>query len=313
MSLVKRLVAVSLATIALSALHAEPRCPGNAASLALRRIQDNLIVVRVRVNRTGPYDFLVDTGSQITTIDPVLASGLHLRIEGTTGVSGVATQSRSAFAFLDLIEAGSHSVPHSLAVIQDIAELQAADPRMRGILGENFLSRFDLLIDNRQQILCLDESTALAKAIKGEHIRLEQPHGPGDDVPFTRPTIVSVRLTTVEVAPVLLLLDSGSNAALLYAAQPRLLRDSVSRATVLKRAVNGVEQEFAVLPAQDILVGAFPLRQVSFVIPLNEVGSGPSPREDGLLPIFPRAWRRLSEVLSPHIPGPDRVRGRFLQ
>ncbi len=284
MSLVKRFVAASLATLALSALHAEPRCPGNVASLALRRIQDDLIVVRVRINRTGPYDFLVDTGSQITTIDPVLASDLHLRIDGTTGVSGVATQSRSAFAFLDLIEVGSHSVPHSLAVIQDIADLKAADPRMRGILGETFLSHFDLLIDNRRQILCLDESKTLALAVKGEHIPLEQPHGPRDDLPFTRPMIVSVRLTTADVAPVLLRLDSGSNAALLDVAQPRLLRASVSRAPVLKRVVNGVEQAFAVLPAQDILVGACPVRQMSFVIPMNEVGSGPSPREDGLLP-----------------------------
>ena len=284
MSLVKRFVAASLATLALSALHAEPRCPGNVASLALRRIQDDLVVVQVRINHTGPYDFLVDTGSQITTIDLVLASDIHLRIDGTTGVSGIATQSRSAFAFLDLIEVGSHSVPQSLAVIQDIAELKAVDPRIRGILGENFLSHFDLLIDNRQQILCLDESRTLAQAVKGEHIPLEQPHGPRDDLPFTRPMIVSVRLTTADVAPELLRLDSGSNAAILYAAQPRLLRASVSPAPVLKRVVNGVEQAFAVLPAQDILVGACPVRQMSFVIPINEVGSGPSRREDGLLP-----------------------------
>jgi hypothetical protein len=284
MSLVNRFVAASLATLALSALHAEPRCPGNLASLTLRRIQDDLIVVRVLINRTGPYDFLVDTGSQITTLDPVLASDLHLRIEGTTGVSGVATQSRSTVVFLDLIEAGSHSVPQSLAVIQDISEFKAADPRIRGILGENFLSHFDMLIDNRQQLLCLDESRALAQAIKGEHIPLEQPHGPRDDLPFTRPIIVSVRLTTADVAPMLLRLDSGSNAVVLYAAAPRLLRASVNRAPMLKRVVNGVEQAFAVLPAQDILVGVCPVRGVSFIIPMNEVGSGPSPREDGLLP-----------------------------
>jgi hypothetical protein len=36
--------------------------------------------------------------------------------------------------------------------------------------------------------------------------------------------------------------------------------------------------------ASRILVGACPVRQVSFVIPMNGVGSGPSPREDGLLP-----------------------------
>src|SRR6202034_3945204 len=168
------------ATVALSALHAEPRCPGSVASLALRRIQGDLIVIRVRINRTGPYDFLVDTGSQITTIDPVLASDLHLRIEGTTGVSGVRTQSRSAFAFLDLIEVGSHSVPQSLVIVQDIAELKEADPRLRGILGENFLARFDLLIDNRKRILCLDESSSLSQAIRSEHVPLERPHGPRD-------------------------------------------------------------------------------------------------------------------------------------
>jgi|SRR5271156_2461397 len=296
MSLVKRFVAASLATLTLSALHAEPRCPGNVATLTLRRIQNDLIVVRVLINRTGPYDFLVDTGSQITTIDPALASDLHLRSEGTMGVSGVATQSRSAFAFLDLIEVGNHSVPQSLAVIQDIAELKAADPRIRGILGENFLSRFDLLIDNRQQILCLDESRTLAQAVKGERIPLEQPYGPRDDLPFTRPMIVSVRLTTADVAPVLFRLDSGSNAALLYAV-PRLLRASVSRVPMLQRVVNGVEQAFAVLPAQDILVGACAVRQMSFVIPMNGIGGGPSPREDGLLPTaaFKRVFISYSE------------------
>jgi hypothetical protein len=298
LSLVKYFVAASLATLALSTLHAESRCPGNVTSSALRRIQDDLIVVRVLINRTGPYDFLVDTGSQITTIDPVLPSDLHLKIEGTAGVSGVATQSRSAFTLIDLIEVGSHSVQHSLAVIQNIAALKAADPHIRGILGENFLARFDLLIDNRQQILCLDESRTLAQAVKGEHIPLEQPHGPRDDMPFTRPMIVSVRLTTADVTPVLLRLDSGSNVALLYAARPRPLRASVvSRAPVLKRVVNGVEQAFAVLPAQDFLVGACPVRQVSFVIPMNEVGTGPIPREDGLLPTaaFKRVFISYSE------------------
>lgn len=307
MSLVQRFVAV-LAALTLSALHAEPRCPGNLAGSTLRRIQDDLIVVRVRINRSGPYDFLVDTGSQITTIDPVLASDLHLRIEGTTGVSGVATQSRSAFAFLDLIEVGSHSVPQSLAIVQDIAEIKEADPRLRGILGENFLARFDLLIDNRRQILCLDESRTLAQAVKGEHIPLERPYGPRDLLPFTGPMVVSVRMTTADVAPVLLRLDSGSNAALLYAAQPRLLRASVSRAPVLKRVVNGMEQAFAVLPALDILVGACPVRRVAFAIPINRVGSGPSPREDGLLPTsaFERVFISYSKSYAALDPWVDR-------
>lgn len=284
MSLVRCFVAASLAAFALLALRAEPHCPGNVARVSLRRIEDDLTVVRVLINRAGPYELLLDTGSQITTVDPSLASDLHLRVEGTTGVIGVRTQRRSIFAYLDRVEVGSHSVTHSLAIIQDIAEIKAVDHHLRGILGENFLSHFDLLIDNRRQILCLDESATLSQAVKGEHIPLEQPHGPRDGLPFTRPMIVSARLTTADEPPVLLRLDSGSNAAVLYATEPRLIRATARRAPVLKRVVNGVEQAFAVLPPQDILVGACPVKQLSFVIPMDGGGTGPGPREDGLLP-----------------------------
>lgn len=285
MSLVGGLVAASLATLTFSLLHGEARCPDDAAGSALRRMQGDLMVVRVLIDRTGPYDFLVDTGSQITTIDPVLAADLQLRIEGTTGVSGVAIQSRSAYVLLDLIAVGSHSVPHSLAVIQDIRELKAADPRIRGILGENFLARFDLLIDNRRQILCLDESRSLAQAVRGQRIPLERPQGPRDDLPFTRPMVVSVRLTADgRGRPVLLRLDSGSNTPLLYAPPPSLPTFPASPPRVLRREVNGVAQAFAVLPAQDVLVGACRLRQLSFAMPINGMGGGPKPREDGLLP-----------------------------
>jgi hypothetical protein len=307
MSFVKRFVAASLATLALSALHAEPRCPGNVDGSSLRRVGEDLLAVQVRINHTGPYDFLVDTGSQILTIDPALAASLHLKINGTTGVSGVATNSRRPFASLDLIEVGNHSVPQVLTVIEDIPALKAADPRLRGILGENFLSRFDLLIDNRQLILCLDQSSNLAQAVKSEHIPLEKPYGPRDDLPFTRPLVVSVRLATGDVAPVLLRLDSGSNAAVLYAA-PRLLRASVSRAPLLKRLVSGGSQAFAVLHGQEILVGASALRQISFVMPMNGVGSGPSPREDGLLPTaaFKRVFISYSENYAALDPWVDR-------
>lgn len=297
MPLAKYLAIASLATLVPCMLHAKPRCPGNVSSLVLRRVQDSLIVVRVQINHTGPYDFLVDTGAQIVTIDPSLATDLHLKTEGTTGVSGVATDSRSAFAYLDLIEAGSQHEPNVLAVIQDIAELKAADPHIRGILGENFLAHFDLLIDNRHEILCLDGSGTLASTITGKHIPLEQPRGTRGDLPFTRPILVAVRLNAGDVAPVLLRLDSGSNAPLLYVVPPHLLSASTRGAQLLKRRVNGVEQAFDALPARDILVGASPVRQVSFVVPMNRVGSAASPREDGLLPTiaFERVFISYSE------------------
>ena len=274
--------------VTLSVVHAEPRCPGNVASLTLRLVQGALIVVPVEINQSGPYDFIVDTGAQITTIDTTLASELRLKLQGATGVGGIATSTRSAFAYLDLLQAGTHAVANSLVVIQDLAQLKATDSRIRGILGENFLAHFDLLIDNRQRILCLDDSDALARAVKGEHIALEEPKGGNEDLPFTRPIIVSARLSGLVSGPsatsVLLRLDSGSNAPVLYDDDMRLRNTSIAGSSLLNRVVSSVEQRFAVLPPQDIRVGSHLVRQVSFVMPMNSIGSKPTLREDGLLP-----------------------------
>ena len=273
---------MSLAILVLPALYAVPRCPGNVASLTLRLVQGSLIIVPVEINHSGPYDFLVDTGAQITTVDSSLAVNLGLKAQGVTGVGGVATYARYAFANLDLLQAGTHIIPNALVVIHDLKQLKEADPRIRGILGDNFLEHFDILIDNRLHLLCLDDSHALALAIRGEHVALVEPRRTQDDLPFTRPMIVSARLPAAKAAPMLLRLDSGSNAPVLYETCPQIR--NMSRTSLLRRVVNGVDQAFAVFPAQDLELGTKYVRQVPFVVPMNSLGDGPPPREDGILP-----------------------------
>jgi hypothetical protein len=284
MSLFQCLLVASLVSQTLPAAQAEAHCPGSAASLTLRLVQRALIVVPIEINHAGPYDFVVDTGAQVTTIEPSLVAELGLKAQGTTGVGGVATYARTPYSYLGLVEAGQHSVPDAIAVLQEITQLKAADSRIRGILGANFLEHFDLLIDNGRHILCLDETGVLASTIKGEHIALAEPHGSKQDLPFTRPIIVPARFFAGDATPVLLRLDSGSNAPLLYAADTLVRSKSKGKASILKRVANGAEQSFAVLPPQDIQIGTHAVRQVSFVVPMNAIGAGPSPREDGLLP-----------------------------
>jgi hypothetical protein len=292
MSLCKCLLSASLVSLALPAAHGEAHCPGNVASLPLRVVQSSLIVVPIEINHSGPYDFVVDTGAQVSTIEPALASELRLKVEGTTGVGGVATYGRNAYAYLDLIAAGDHSVSNTIVVLQELDQLKAADSRIRGILGANFLEHFDMLIDNRQHILCLDSSGMLARAVKGEHFALAEPRGSQTDLPFTRPIVVAVRLSDLGRTSVILRLDSGSNVPLLYAADQGLRKSSANSSPLLKRVVNGVEQVFALLPPQNIEIGKGSVRQVSFVMPLNPIGGGPVPREDGLLPtmVFQRVF-----------------------
>jgi hypothetical protein len=242
MSLIRFTTSVSLAILVLPALHAAPHCPGNVASLPLRLVQGSLIIVPVEINHSGPYDFLVDTGAQITTVDSSLAAKLGLKAQGSAGIGGVATYGHYPLVNLDLLQAGTHDIPNSLVVIQDLNQLKEADSRILGILGDNFLEHFDILIDNRLHLLCLDASEALALAVKGEHVALEAPRGTQDDLPSTRPLIVSARLPAAKGVPMLLRLDSGSKAPVLYETCPQI-RD-MSRTSVLRRVVNGVDQAF---------------------------------------------------------------------
>jgi hypothetical protein len=103
MSTSRNLISLSLAAFTLPALHAAPHCPGNVASVNLLIVQSSLIVVPVQINHSGPYEFVVDTGAQVTTVDMALAADLHLLAEGTIGVGGVATQARFSYTFLVLL------------------------------------------------------------------------------------------------------------------------------------------------------------------------------------------------------------------
>src|ERR1700676_2292527 len=67
--------------------HAEAHCPANVTTLHPRMVAGALLVIPVKVNQSGPYDFLVDTGSQLNVIDPSLATLLQLKAQGTVGVS----------------------------------------------------------------------------------------------------------------------------------------------------------------------------------------------------------------------------------
>ena len=289
MSILKVAVAVSLAALTQTALQGERHCPGNVASVPLRQVQGALIVVNATVNGAGPFDFLVDTGAQTTTVDEQLASQLKLAVDGTTGVSGAATYGRRAYTQLAHLEVGNHEVADVLAVIDSLAGLHAADSRIRGIVGENFLAHFDLLIDNEHQALCLDDTGAMAAGMKGNQVPLAKPYGTDQDLPFTRPLVIETRLDGVR-EPVLFRLDSGTNVPVIYRGDKKSLL-AATNVRILKRFVNGQEQDFAVLPPKDVSVGRETFREVTFVQPMNAVGSVHEAREDGVLST--QMFRRL--------------------
>jgi hypothetical protein len=290
MSIPRLVASIALAAATLTAIHAERRCPGNVDSVPLRQLQGTLPIVAVTVNGSGPFDFLIDSGAQITSVDAQLATQLGLQSIGATSVSGVATSGRRSATQLARMEIGAHRVENVLAVVEDMAQLHLADPKLRGIVAENFLVHFDFLIDYEHRAFCLDESGALASAIKGSRLPLAQPYGPDRDLPFMRPLVIATQLAGSRT-PTLLRLDSGSNVAVLYA-RPAERSVALNNAQILKRVAAGTEQDFAVLQPQPIAVAGRILGQIAFVQPMNSVGPATPPREDGTLPtsIFKRVF-----------------------
>ena len=286
----KSLVFAGLLSIS-APVFGKAHCRGSATSLPLRLIQNSLFVTSIKVNGTGPYDFLVDTGAQVNTIDDALATRLHLIPEKAVGVIGASTYSRNALVLIDLTASGK-TIASSPTVVTDAAQLRTIDDRIRGILGETFLEHFDFLLDNENRLLCLDDTGTMSLSLNGQKIPLAEPIAmQGSTIPFTRPLVISSSLSGFD-NPRILLLDSGSNSPLLFPDRPHIPRAIAKPQRILKRVVSGVEQAFITLPPQEVRIGESVLRKIEFAMPVNSVG-GKSlmPQEDGVLPTI--AYRRV--------------------
>jgi hypothetical protein len=294
---IRALLSFGLAMMAASVLQAEPHCPGNVASLTPRFVQHALIVIPVKINQAGPFDFMVDTGSQITVIDPSLALQLGLKPQGKVGLVSVASYAQASVTVLDRLESGSHIVDNPLAIVQSLRDIQAADPHIRGVLGQNFLAHFDLLIDYDHKLFCLDETNIMRESIRGEHIPLVRPQNPESELPFTERLVVSVRLSGAGSREILLQLDSGSDGPILYAGSKDRELAILDQATRQGANRSKAQQAFAVLPQQDMRIGSHTFSRVSFVTPVSSDNNIPDRREDGLLPtmLFQRVFINNSE------------------
>ncbi|MEG9438831.1 clan AA aspartic protease [Edaphobacter sp. HDX4] len=286
------LASTTLAAAILPGLHAEPHCPGDVASLRFRLVQRSQIIVPIAINHTGPYDFLVDTGAQVSIVDPALAAELHLKMEGTVGFVGVSFRTHPSFSHLEILEAGSHASANALVVVQNLGYLQVADPHIHGILGGDFLKHLDVLIDNAHGILCLDDAKIMQTEVRGKHIALVTPPHPEGGVLSTEPVIIPAHLSGVPARPLLLLLDSGITTPLLYDIGKEVAGGFSVSVPIHDRGPDGMERVFSVLAPQDLQIGTLTFHRISFITPIATRKDVPKVEVDGLLPtvLFRRVY-----------------------
>lgn len=278
------LYSLSLVVLNPSLVFGAAQCPGNVAPIQYHALNDSQVTVPVTINGSGPYEFMVDTGAQITAVDPSLAAELGLKPERRIDVLSLTQSDKVDLAAAGSMQVGTSVVRNGLLLVQNLEQVQAIFPHVRGILGQTFLTHFDLFIDRRRRILCMDDTGTLQHEINGERVPLLQV-AHDNDLPFTQPVLVSARVTGNGPGNTILRLDSGSNVALLYAnhlAAPPWIQ--------MKHAIKCADAGHSVVylmstESRDVQFGKQLLRSVDFSTPVDDGSSVKVRGEDGVLPI----------------------------
>lgn len=196
---------------------AQPKAP---STVPLLHSRTRLLVVSARINGRGPYKFILDTGSNITLIESSLFRELGLKEIGHPSTKVVDWVALGKIAYASEISIESGPSKKNVRVLEvDGIKRPDIDSSVRGVLGENFLSGFDLLIDNRRHEITFDSSDSLAHSLEGEHLALALTADVRGVQVNYRP-LVSARVPSFdENRPLQLLLDTGSESAYLVTRQ----------------------------------------------------------------------------------------------
>jgi len=126
-----------------------------------------LITVKVLLNGEGPYDFLFDIGSTMTAVEPSLAAQLQLKANEGATITTASQQSAVSYSFIDSVTFSGKTVQKIACIITSLTELQKLNPKIRGVLGGNYLSHFNFLIDYKARMITFEENDELGAALYG--------------------------------------------------------------------------------------------------------------------------------------------------
>ncbi len=175
------------------------------------RLRDGyLMVVQAMVNGAGPFSFLLDTGTTRTVIDPDLALQLQTPAVGEVPVTTVLHYRQDRLVQLQDMRIGEASVSGLGAIVDKLVRQKLLAPGIRGVLGEDFLSRFDLLIDYKKRSIQFGAPPPVGERCRFETIG--QYHG----APTTNRVLIDVEFIEVSGSKVQLQLDTGAKTPELF-------------------------------------------------------------------------------------------------
>ena len=185
-------------------------CQNISPDIHFLLVHQTLIVVPVMVNGQGPFDFIMDTGNDITIMEPTLGDQLGLKRSGhmlQVSVMGGRTLETSTLTRLAMGTAQTENVP---VLLEDLAFLRQISPHIQGVVGQEFLSHFNYLLDYGKRTIRVESGSEVGENIEGSHVPLELIHDRGRDKMIITADMQALHHTVLRLA-----LDSGATDVVL--------------------------------------------------------------------------------------------------
>jgi Aspartyl protease len=263
---------------------------GNSVLKIPLEIDNNIILMRVRVNNSKPLKFIFDTGASHSVINSQRAAELGLKTQGQA--SGNATGGAIQASF---IKGVSLSVPGAEVSNQLIASMPFATPpgfEFDGTVGYDFINQFVVEIDYQNKVMNLYNPRTYAYSGRGEVIPLSLA---GRRTPLVHTKIILEGRAPVEAE---LEVDTGGDGTFVinspFVKKQRLL--AAIPKTIKGSAVGaGGEQKLLVGRVKAVQFGRLVIDNPTVGFSLDTEGSGASEENDGL--IGGEIFRRFKVIL----------------
>jgi predicted aspartyl protease len=117
---------------------------------------NELSLLPVKINGSGPYTFIFDTGASCCCIATELAKELKIRKRKIVPASGADGSYTAHHGVASTISIGKAVRKNIDVAIFDFGTLRNVDEKIDGIVGYNFLCKYLVTIDYRQKevVLC---------------------------------------------------------------------------------------------------------------------------------------------------------------
>lgn len=243
------------------------------SAIKLKEINGCLWVVPVNIDGKGPFDFIIDTGSDDVAIDLDLVRELDIK---PTSMMTLITSSGSrdvpAGYPLHNVQLGSQRIESINALAMDLPALK--QHRIRGILGQSFLAQFNYLLNIKKREMTIEEGNELSARLIGNSAKLNYQKLDGRWM---------IQVSQKVGRTMNMVLDAGANEVVMYDTENLDLDIDHRSLRSVHVATNLGSRDLRAAYLRHFEVAGIMLRNLVVVLDKNGKGDEAHP-EDGLLP-----------------------------